>query len=673
MPKLKIEELIQKINTRDLDKGIAGSSYLMPHRGYDDKGTIREEDFVSNSNDEKQFLEMTISSEYPVEDYFGFLILDHSEGAIVADRLKTGASFRDGHYGDQVGIISNYSITPDRKLKIGVNFSPHNPRAIMLYKDYRDRFRKNTSVRFLVHELVLEKTIEDVNYYRAMKWEFIHGAGVEDGADPSVGVDRNFNKPSNTINIRSNTMTPEEIALKEKQDREAVEKAAKERELQIQQERNLEAIKIKERAKAHLKPEQQQLLDRVQEKGGADAVINAASIYEMARTYQKEFDKEVNLIDLADKYVNLGTSERKFGDMITDLLTSKAQKAATRSLDGLGQKDRNQFSISKLIHSIVPESKVNIDREIGIIKEYEEQNGISLQSKRGGRVIPIGLLFEKQRTLVAGTSTQAGNLIGTNLMPSEFIPLARSKAIVDKLGIKVWSNLVGNPAVPTQTAAASGAWMADEVTPPSASDLTTGQKTLTPRTYKIKAAFSRLANLQSTPNIEQIAVDDLINVVSLVRDKSVHHGAGSGSNEPTGIVATSGVGLGTVKTTFTFADIIAMETAVAAANLDVESMAYVTTPTLRGTLKGTEKATNQAIYLWDKNEMNGYKAFATNQITTGFVFFGDYSQIVLGEWGGLELVYNPYTYDGAIIQVSAYLTMDVVLRYAAAFSYYKPS
>lgn len=673
MPKIKIEELIQKINTRDLDKGLAGSSYLIPHRSLDDKGGIREDDFVENSNDEKQYLEMTISSEYPVEDYFGFLILDHSEGAIVDDRLKHGASFRDGHYGDQVGIISNYSITPDRKLKIGVNFSPHNPRAIMLYKDYRDRFRKNTSVRFLVHDLILEKSIDNVDYYRATKWEFIHGAGVEDGADPSVGMDRNFNKPNNQINIRSNIMTPEETALKEKQEREAAEKAAKERELQIQNERNLEAIKIKERAKAHLKPEQQQLLDRVQEKGGADAVINAASIYEMARTYQKEFDKEVNLLDLADKYVNLGTSERKFGDMITDLLTSKAQKAATRSLDGLNQKDRNQFSISRLIHSIVPDSKVNIDRELGIIREYEEQNGITLQPKNGGRVIPLGLLFEKQRTLVAGTSTQAGNLIGTNLMPSEFIPLARSKAIVDKLGIKVWSNLVGNPAVPTQTAAASGGWMSDEVTPPTASDLTTGQKTLTPRTYKIKAAFSRLANLQSTPNIEQIAVDDLINVVSLIRDKSVHHGAGSGSNEPTGIIATSGVGLGTVKTTFTFADIIAMETAVAAANLDVESMAYVTTPTLRGTFKGTEKATNQAIYLWDKNEMNGYKAFATNQITAGHVFFGDYSQVVLGEWGGLELVYNPYTYDGAIITVSAYLTMDVVLRYAAAFSYYKPS
>ncbi len=674
MFKIKIEELIQKINSRDIDKNLPGSAYVFAQPASAERsadGSASGEQM--NADDERQYLEMTISSETPIEDWFGYLILDHSEQALVADRLKTGASFRDMHYGDQVGIISSYSFTDTRKLKIGINFSPHNPRAVMLYKEYRDRLRKNSSVRFIIHELKLERTVDNTDYYRAIKWEFVHGAAVPDGADNNVGMDRNFNKNIYQLNQRSSIVkTPEETAAEEKAkelERAAAEKAAQ---LAIKQERDQEVKIAIARAKVSLKTEQGNLLDRVFEKGGPDQALSAISIFTMARDYQKEFGDDINLTELADKYVAIGTSDRKFGDMITDLLALKSQRAVSGTLDGLDKKDRQAFSIAKLIDACAPDSKVNIDRELGMIKEYEQQNNISLVGKRGGRVIPYAMLYDKARTLITSTPTSAGNLVATNLIASEFIPLARNKAIVDQLGIRIFPNLVGNQAIPTQTATANGSWMTDEVTPPSASDLTTGQKTLTPRTFKVKAAFSRLAAMNTTPGIEQVAVDDLLNVVALARDKSVHHGAGSVSSEPTGIIATAGVGLGTVKTSWTFADIVAMETSAAAANLDVASSAYVTTATIRGTLKTTEKSLNYPLMLWENNQMNGYQAKVTNQITAGHIFFGDYSQVILGEWGGIELVYNPYTYDGAIMQVSAYLTMDVVVRYALAFSYYKP-
>ena len=669
MPKITIEELKQKINERDAEKGLVGSAYIFKRELAVEKD--REENV---SDDEKQFLEMTISSETPIEDWFGYLILEHTEQAIIADRLKTGAAFRDGHNGDQVGVIVNHSITDKRQLKIGVNFSPHNPRAVMLYKEYRDRYRKNSSVRFVIHDLVLERTVEDTDYYRATKWEFIHGAGVADGADNNVGMDRNLNRTNNQINKRSNNMTPEELAAKEtaaREAREAADRAAKEKEIQIKADKDREVLLIKERAKVNLKPEQANMLDRIHERGGSDAVLNAISILDMARTYKEEL-KNVDLPKLADDYIKLGTSERKFGDMITDMLANKAQNASTQSMDGLSQRDRNSFSIAKLANSVVPGTNLDISREVGMIREYEEQNGLSLKSKHGGVVIPYAFLYEKQRTLTAASNTQAGALIGTNLLASEFIPLPRNRSVVDQLGVRVLPNLVQNQAIPVQTAAGTVSWMADEITPPSATDLTLGQKTLTPKTAKTAAAFTRLASLQSTPAIEQIAVDDILSIIALARDKAFHHGAGSGSNEPAGIEVTDGVGLGTVDTSFTYADIIAMETSLGANNLDVESAAYVTNATLRGILKGTEKATGYPVYLWDNNMMNGYKALASNQIDTGFLFFGDYSKGVIGEWGGVELVFNPYAYDGAIVKVSAYLTMDVVLRYAKAFAFYKP-
>ena len=467
-------------------------------------------------------------------------------------------------------------------------------------------------------------------------------------------------------------MTPEEIAAKEKADRELAANAAKDRELKIAEETEMRILK--ERAKANLTPERAQLVDRAHETKGNEGVVNAASIYDMARSYQDEFKSEkIDLLKLADDFVKLGIRSEKFGDHITNLLAERQQKSLNISLDGSSKRDREQFSLARLVNSIVPGSSINADRELGFMREYAEQNNISIQGKHGGTVLPLGLLYSQARTLITSTPTSAGNLVATNLLPGEFIPLPRNKSVVDRLGCYVLPNLVGNQAIPTQTGAASGAWMTDEVTPPSASDLTTGQKTLTPRTYKAKAAFSRLAALNTTPAIERIAVEDLVKIVMLARDKSVHHGAGSASSEPTGIVATSGVGLGSVKTLFTNGDMVDMETAVADANLDDGTLGYVTTPTLRGALKKALRDSGVPGYIWEKDEVNGYKAMATKQITAGFVFFGDYSQVVIGEWGGLELVYNPYTNDGAIINVSAYLTMDVVLRNAGAFAFYKPS
>lgn len=121
MAKNKIKELINKINNRDAERGQIGSAYPFINslsNQIPKEGEQIDRDLMMNQDDEKQYLEMTISSETPIEDWFGVLTLDHSEQSIVADRLKTGASFRDGHYGDQVGIISNYSITQKRQLKI---------------------------------------------------------------------------------------------------------------------------------------------------------------------------------------------------------------------------------------------------------------------------------------------------------------------------------------------------------------------------------------------------------------------------------------------------------------------------------------------------------------------------------------------------------------------------
>jgi hypothetical protein len=67
--------------------------------------------------------------------------------------------------------------------------------------------------------------------------------------------------------------------------------------------------------------------------------------------------------------------------------------------------------------------------------------------------------------------------------------------------------------------------------------------------------------------------------------------------------------------------------------------------------------------------MAGFQAMSSNQMSSATMLFGDWSQVVVGEWGVLEVEVNPYAnFQAGIIGIRAMVTMDCGLRYAGAFS-----
>jgi hypothetical protein len=57
------------------------------------------------------------------------------------------------------------------------------------------------------------------------------------------------------------------------------------------------------------------------------------------------------------------------------------------------------------------------------------------------------------------------------------------------------------------------------------------------------------------------------------------------------------------------------------------------------------------------------------QVGSGTMIGGDWSQVVIGEWGTLEIEANPYAqFQAGIVGVRALYTVDIGVRYAAAFA-----
>ena len=167
---------------------------------------------------------------------------------------------------------------------------------------------------------------------------------------------------------------------------------------------------------------------------------------------------------------------------------------------------------------------------------------------------------------------------------------------------------------------------------------------------------------------------DLAAVVALDIDGKGINGSGA-SGQPTGILNTSGIGSVT-GTALDYADIIEFQTDVFAGNALNESSGYVTTGAVSGLLKQRVKFASTASPIWEGrlesgvvDGPQGYRGMASNQMPAATMLFGDFAQVIVAEWGVLEVEVNPYAnFQAGIIGVRALASIDIAVRHPTAFS-----
>ena len=173
---------------------------------------------------------------------------------------------------------------------------------------------------------------------------------------------------------------------------------------------------------------------------------------------------------------------------------------------------------------------------------------------------------------------------------------------------------------------------------------------------------------QSSLDIENLIRDDLTQSIALAIDLGALAGSGS-SGQPTGIKNVSGVNT----TTFaaanpTFAEIVGMESAVANDNALLGNLAYICRPADYGTLKTVEKASGTAKVVEPDGNMNGYNTVVSNQVTSGDFYFGNFSDLLVGMYGGLDIQVDPYALStSGGVRIIALQTIDVAVRHAVSF------
>lgn len=295
--------------------------------------------------------------------------------------------------------------------------------------------------------------------------------------------------------------------------------------------------------------------------------------------------------------------------------------------------------------------------------ELERRNGAA---KHGGILVPLSA-FEARANTVAGSP----DLVGTVHRGDLYIGPLRRSLLVRKLGVRTLSGLVGNVSIPKAGSGLTVGWVAEGGNVPE-SDMGFDAVTLSPKHVGGVTEMSRQLIQQSSPAIEDLVREDLSFAIASAVDAAIIAGTGIGAI-PKGLTARTGAN-GDVQTAdlpTTWADVLAIEQQLAAVN--VTPTGWYTSPGVMSTLRGTLKSASAGSdYLATADKVGDLPAAASNAAgLAGLAILGDWSQILLGQWGdAVEILVNPYAeapYRRGGVLVRAFSTVDVAVRHEQAF------
>lgn len=322
-----------------------------------------------------------------------------------------------------------------------------------------------------------------------------------------------------------------------------------------------------------------------------------------------------------------------------------ARDAEMPDLDG-----KHKYSLMKVFRHIAGISKLD-----GLEAEVHSQLVKRHSTPTKGVLVPLSMAThraERTRGEFRDLTTTTGTGSIANILGTELIDLLRNRMVVVQAGATVMDDMTGGTfSLPKQTAASTAYWVT-EGNAPTSSNQTIGQVTFTPKTVGAFTDLSRKFMIQTSLTAEAFAKNDLARVVAIELDRAALAGSGS-APVPQGVIGMTGVNNitnGTNGGAPTWTQLVNAETLVANANADFGKLAWITSPAGRGKLKRTVKDSNTAaVYLWnDDNELNGYPAYATNQVPSGQTkgtssnitqaVFGNWEALVFAMWGGLDVI-----------------------------------
>ena len=578
---------------------------------------------VSPVDEEKREAQIAVSSEEPVARSFGMEVLEHTEEAIDLSFLNSGRAplLLDHDPTKVVGVVKSVELDSSaRRLRATVRFGK-GALAKEAFDDVVDGIRTNISVGYTINKLERK----DKDTYVAKSWKPMEASLVSIPADTSVGLGR-------SADVTVERELPAESSP------EPVIRTDFKNEETIMSEVDIAAVEAEVRAEAT-----------------KTAQRNAAQIVELGAKHGRS--------DLAQKAISEGRSIEEFRGQLLDVIGS--DKALENQEIGMSRKEVQRFSLMRAINALANPTDRRAREAAAFEFECSQAAADQYGREAQGILLPVEVLRNWKRDL---NSADDSALFSDDYRGGDFIDALRNASSVMQAGATMLTGLSGDVKIPKKTGVASTGWVDTEGGAVSESEFSVGTIGMVPRQLGAYTDVTRQLRQQSSLSVEALIRDDLAQALALAIDLGALAGSGT-SGQPTGIKNTSGINT----TTFaaanpTFAEIVAMETAVAEDNALSGNLAYIMGAGMYGALKTTAKDSGSGLFVADGNSVNGYRNIVSNQVIAGDAYFGNFSDLLIGMWSGVDITVDPYSLSTTgTVRVVAFQTVDTAVRHPVSF------
>ena len=268
----------------------------------------------------------------------------------------------------------------------------------------------------------------------------------------------------------------------------------------------------------------------------------------------------------------------------------------------------------------------------------------------GGQIqIPI----ESRTIAVQGEGGVHGDIIETEF--TNILEPLRAKNVLVEAGAKFMTNLVGDVQVPVMGKTNVG-W-AGEVAEAASGDPAFSHVVMSPKRLTAYIDLSKQFLAQDSLGAENLIREDIVKALNNKLEETILGAASGTTTQPEGMFYT----ISATQVT-NFADVCNKEAELEDANV-YGAKIYLMSNKAKAAFRNMAKSTKSTQLVMENGEVDGTKAINTSMIADKKYIYGDFSNLIIGQWGAIDLTVDPYTLarSGQVrLVINAYFDAKVV-------------